>query len=239
MLEIRDINLEYGDNVILNKINYKFEENVIYALIGRNGVGKTSLLKSISGLNHSYEGDVLFRNNSIKNQDYLKRDLIYISDSPVYYSDLTVLEHLLMVCKFQKYSKEVALTKTNDLLEKLKLEPYRHYLPATLSKGTLQRLNIAMSVIRDACIYLFDEPFTALDPLQVSIVEDLILELKEQKKLIIVSSHDIDSLNSISDKYLTLNNGSLVELKDKAIQKGEIIKLISESYGAKDDDLSN
>ncbi|MGB4915929.1 MAG: ATP-binding cassette domain-containing protein, partial [Leptotrichiaceae bacterium] len=148
-----------------------------------------------------------------------------------FYSDLTIREHLLLICNIKGFSKNEAIEKIDFLINLLKLEKYENMFPSALSKGTLQRLNIAIGLIRDESIVLMDEPFITLDPVQVESVENLILELKNKNKTFIISSHDIDSLESICDKYLILRNGKLLEYNPNEINRKDISKIIFDSYG--------
>lgn len=231
MIDLVNVGMEYDGEDILKSISYKFEKGMVYGLIGKNGAGKTTLLKIIMRLITKNTGSVFINKKKVDNEDYLNIESIFIGDSAVFYSDLTIAEQMLLVCKFEGLKKEEALSRINIMLEKLKLIKYKNYYPDTLSKGTLQRVNIALGMLRKYDVLLMDEPFNALDPVQVKAVEELILEYKKLKKTFIVSSHDLDSLNSICDRYLVLKNGVLLDYKPSELNKETISQLIGDSYG--------
>lgn len=231
MIEIKDIKMKYGSEDILKGIDYVFQDGLIYGLIGKNGAGKTTLLKIIIRLINENEGNIFIDGRCIDNVDYLKIPAIFISDAPIFYNDLTVKEQLLLVCSAQNTPRKEALYKIDSLLEELKLTKYKDYFPLKLSKGTLQRFNVALGVLRNESIILMDEPFNALDPVQVSVLEKLIKKLKINGKTLLVSSHDIDSLNSICDIYLILKDGKLLEYRPDQLTKESIAQIIGDSYG--------
>lgn len=231
MISIKKITVAYGSETVLNDISYQLENGMIYGLIGKNGAGKTTLLKTIVRLQTNNSGKIYVNDEDVTLKDYLKIHISYIGDDPVYYYDLTLKEHLFFIAKVINLSHKDAIEKITYLLDKLKLIKYAGYFPAALSKGTLQRMNLAIGLLRDESNILLDEPFNALDPVQVSLVENLCMEEKNKGKCMLISSHDIECLENICDRYLVLKDGKIFEFLPKELTRAKINEMIGESYG--------
>lgn len=167
MISIENLTKAYGSKNIITNWHFTFENGKIYGLIGRNGIGKTTILKCMSGL---CEADALKLSTDagdVSDRDYLMRNIYYVSDEPVYYNDLTLKEHLWLICKIENYQKDEAERKINELLRHFHMAEYLNYYPTAMSKGTLQRMMIMIAFLRQDENLLFDEPFNGLDPVQL------------------------------------------------------------------------
>ncbi|HJA40380.1 MAG TPA: ABC transporter ATP-binding protein [Firmicutes bacterium] len=230
MIQLDSISKSYGDKKVLNGITFEFKAGNIYGLIGRNGAGKTTLLKILMRIIRNHEGNILFNGNNINTMDTLDIPFVFIGDTPVLYQDLTAREQMLFICKLNKLSKKDAIKKIKYLAKQLKLEEYMDYYPRSVSRGTLQRINIAIGMLRKSDVYFFDEPFITLDPVQVNIVEQMFLSYKSTTRIQIISSHDLASLETICDRYLILKDGQLLEFESGTLDRKQITKLIGDSY---------
>ena len=230
MIQLDSISKSYGDKKVLNGITFEFKAGNIYGLIGRNGAGKTTLLKILMRIIRNHEGNILFNGNNINTMDTLDIPFVFIGGTPVLYQDLTAREQMLFICKLNKLSKKDAIKKIKYLAKQLKLEEYMDYYPRSVSRGTLQRINIAIGMLRKSDVYFFDEPFITLDPVQVNIVEQMFLSYKSTTRIQIISSHDLASLETICDRYLILKDGQLLEFESGTLDRKQITKLIGDSY---------
>ncbi|PEJ52376.1 hypothetical protein CN692_21945 [Bacillus sp. AFS002410] len=230
MLELRDVTIKYEEKYILNKINFQFDTNKIYGLIGKNGSGKTTLLKTIMRLKKESSGDLLLDNTSINHTDYFDLDATFISDEHSLFQDLTMYEQMLFLCRLKGYKKEIARQKIDEIVGLFKLEEYVDYFPYALSRGTIQRFAIVFGCLRASRLLLLDEPFITLDPVQVNILEEMLISQKSKDKIIIVSSHDIDSLEEICNEYLIIKDSSLLSFAPNELNRQTISKLIGDSY---------
>lgn len=228
MISIEKLTKTYGSKSIITNWHFTFENGKIYGLIGRNGIGKTTILKCMSGL---CEADALKLSTDagdVSDRDYLMRNIYYVSDEPVYYNDLTLKEHLWLICKIENYQKDEAERKINELLRHFHMAEYLNYYPTAMSKGTLQRMMIMIAFLRQDENLLFDEPFNGLDSVQLQ--QALVYCVQEKAKhCMIISSHDIESLEEICDEFLIFKPNEIVSVTGK-IDREHVNRMIGESY---------
>ena len=148
MIEINEISKAYGSKTIIHKWTYRFENGKVYRLIGRNGIGKTTIMKCICGLCEPDSIQLFTDEGDVSKADYLKRNIYYVSSEPTYYNDLTVYEHLWIICKVEGYTKQEAMKKIDELVKRFNLDEYLNYYPVVLSTGTLQRMMLMLAFIR-------------------------------------------------------------------------------------------
>ena len=228
MIRLDKLTKSFGSKVIIKNWEYCFENGRIYGLIGRNGIGKTTIMKCISGLEEPDEIAIFTEQGDVSKKDYLSRNIYYVSDEPVYYNELTLHEHLWMICKVEGYKKEEAKQKIQFLIEKYKMKEYLNFYPPAMSKGTLQRMLLMFTFLRKSPNFLLDEPFNGLDPIQLKQSLELCKGLKDEK-CILISSHDIESLEEICDVFLIFTKEEIKEITG-SIDRVRVNKMIGDSY---------
>ena len=216
MIEVHNLTKKYGSKSIISDWKYTFR------------IGKTTILKSISGLIQADTISLYTEAGNVSNKDYLSRDIYYVSDEPVYYNDLTLQEHLWLICKVENYSREEATEKIKALVNHFNMSEYMNYYPSAMSKGTLQRMMLIISFLKKTKNLLLDEPFNGLDPVQLSQVLKN-CEKEKSDRCIIISSHDIESLEEICDEFLIFKNGEIMSFTD-GIDRMMVNKMIGDSY---------
>lgn len=228
MIELKNISFAYQDVNVLNDITLTLENNKIYGLIGKNGIGKTTLLKVISRYINTNKGDIILDGKSIKHTDFLDTNITYVFDECICFNELTFIEHLILMAKSSGLSKESCMKFIHNFIATLDLDKYENSYPNTLSKGTLQRLNIGMGLIRNAPYLLMDEPFNGLDPVQTMSCITLIKAYQQKlKSTIIISSHQLDNLSTLCDEYLIMTSLGILKVKKDHINEKDIIEMLS------------
>ena len=214
MIEFKGITKKIGDRVILNDINLHIKDGELVVLIGPSGCGKTTTLKMINKLIKPTEGSIFINGNSIASEDtiQLRRQIGYVIQNVGLFPHMTIKENIELIPKLKKEPLDKINEKTIELLDMVGLnsDEYMNKYPAQLSGGQQQRVGVARAFATDANIILMDEPFSALDPITRSSLQDELLTLhQELKKTIIFVTHDMDEAIKIADKICIMNGGKI------------------------------
>lgn len=205
-LEFQNISFSYGNTLILDNVSFKIYKNEITGIIGQNGAGKTSTILNAIGLLRPHNGKILFNDIEISKIKKEKFPLAYIPDTPVLFEELTIREHLTFVkTLFNKTEDDI--TKLIDIFD---LSKHQNKIPSSLSKGTKQKLMIACTILRNFDIIIADEPFEGLDPTQINTLKNVFLQLKSEGKGVILSTHLLNMVDDICDRYIIINNGEIL-----------------------------
>ncbi|EKS4342453.1 proline/glycine betaine ABC transporter ATP-binding protein [Clostridium sporogenes] len=216
IIEFKNIKKNYKDIVVIEKFNLEIEKGNLVVLIGSSGSGKTTLLKMINRLIESTAGEILVNGKNIKEMDPIKlrRSIGYVIQQTGLFPHLTVKENIEIIPKLMGKSKEEIDKKTNELLNMVGLDPekYMDRYPVELSGGQQQRVGVARAFAANAEIILMDEPFSALDPItRTELQEELFNIQKEYRKTIVFVTHDMDEALNLADKICILKDGKLLQ----------------------------
>ena len=234
MVKIENLHKKFGKHVVLNGLDLEIDEKGIFAVLGPNGSGKTTLIKSILGMSVPNKGEIYINANRIKNSWQYRREVDYLPQIANFPGNLTVKELIRMI-------KDLRQQKTRDeeLLEYFKLKPYLDKKLTNLSGGTKQKVNIVLTFMFDSPLIILDEPTSGLDPISMLRLKKLLHREKDRGKTILVTSHNIDIVESVADRVVFLLegkiyfNGSVVELKAQTQQNDfehAIAHIISEEH---------
>ncbi len=205
ILEFKNITKKYGNNIALSDISFKVPENCITGLIGANGAGKTTTLKTIIRYQKPTSGEVYFNLNDINSYKNEEFPVAFLPDTPIFFDELSVLEHLEFISTMHSTKKQVL-----ELIDVLELNKHLDKVPAQLSKGNKQKLMIACTLLQNFEMLIADEPFTGLDPKQILVLKNLLLKEKSKGKSILLSSHLLSVMESICDYYIIIEDGKLL-----------------------------
>lgn len=203
--------------LILDNLSFEIKNGEFFVLIGPSGSGKTTTLKLINRLIEQTEGDIYFQDKKLK--DYNVRELRletgYVLQQIALFPNLTVEENIALIPEMKKFDKKLIAEKTKDLLEKVGLNPklYMKRYPNELSGGEKQRIGILRAIIANPKVLLMDEPFSALDPISRTQLQDLIKQLHNEYKMTTVFvTHDMDEALKLADRICILQDGKVVQI---------------------------
>jgi len=212
ILEVKDLDVAYGDVQVLWDINLKVEKGRVVSLVGSNGAGKTTFLRTISGLLKIKKGDILYNGESIKglsSEQIVERGIIHVPEGRRLFPDMTVEENLLMGAYYRKNDPEIKkdLEYVYSLFPKLK-ERFSQKA-GSLSGGEQQMVAIARGLMGRPKILLIDEMSLGLAPLIVDDLIDIVLKIKEEGTTVFLVEQDVQLALENSDYGYVIDTGRI------------------------------
>ncbi len=215
MIEIKNISKKVGNKTILDDISLKIDKGSFVVFIGPSGCGKTTTLKLLNKLIEPTSGEIYINGKPISKEDPIKlrRNIGYVIQSIGLFPHLTIRENIELIPKLKKEQKEEEIDeKTVDLMKMVGLNPdeFLDKYPSELSGGQQQRIGLVRAIATDADIILMDEPFSALDPITRTQLQEWLYSLQEElKKTIIFVTHDMDEALKLADKICIMKDGKV------------------------------
>ena len=223
MLKIENVTKYYGDFLAVKNLSFEVNEGEIFGLLGVNGAGKTTTFRMITGLLDKTEGTITLDGKPI---DYSATDKIgFLTEERSLLTKLTVKEQALFYGQLKGMTKRQVETELDRLLERFHILEYKDRKIKELSKGNQQKVQFIMSILHSPKLLILDEPFSGLDPINVELFKEVILEYKNEGRMIIFSSHRMDHVEYFCEKLLilvkgeTVLKGSLKDIKDEYKKK--------------------
>ncbi|HHT38248.1 MAG TPA: ATP-binding cassette domain-containing protein [Mollicutes bacterium] len=206
-IEVKDLNLTIKSNVILRNINLKIEAGKIYGFIGRNGSGKSMLLKSICGLLKPTTGNVIVDSEDIYKKDIFPSNTRAFIDKPSFIGNLTGFENLKLLADIQN---KITDEEIKMALKKCDLEGQMNKKYGKYSLGMKQKLAIASVLMEDPDIMIFDEPFNGVDNKSVEKIRSILLTEKQKGKTILIATHIKEDIDLLCDVIYELDLGEII-----------------------------
>ena len=219
LLETRNLTKQYGHHKAVGSVNMHIKKGAIYGFIGRNGAGKTTCLKMISGLSKPTCGEIEMFGYKGKDLQKVRSRIGCLIEAPGLYGNMTAYENLNIKCKLFGIKKAGYV---EEILKTVGLEHVGRKKTKHFSLGMKQRLGIGMALVGEPDLLLLDEPINGLDPQGIAEIRDMIFKLRdEQNMTIIISSHILEELSKIATHYGIIHNGTLVQeiTKEELMQR--------------------
>jgi len=212
MLRLENIVISRGDQIIINDITVEAGRGDVIALFGPNGAGKTTLLHCIAGILESDSGEIFYRGEEVNpDSPEWRSRLTYVLDDGGTIPLLTVEEQIYLQCILTGVGHEEAADRTGFIIDLLELGKHRGYRGEELSTGLRKRLGIGLGIVRDAEIFLFDEPLSSLDVPGMTLFSRIVKTLKGRGRLVIFASHSFPYLNDLCDRVWAVSGGTITD----------------------------
>ena len=206
MVEIQNISKQFGRLDVLKDISLNFNRGECIALIGPNGCGKTTLIKSILGMVIPSKGRILVNGHEVSSDFSYRRQIGYMPQIGRYPDNMTVGQIIEMIKEIRKSNEEL----DEDLLKSFKLTEIYNKRMRTLSGGTTQKVSATLAFLFNPDILILDEPTAGLDPLASEILKEKIILEKQKGKLILITSHLLSELDDLITQLIYMQDGKVV-----------------------------
>ncbi len=229
-LEVKELVKSYGEKVVVDHLSFALKEPGVYALLGTNGAGKTTSIRMILGMLSKDGGEVLWKGEPL---DTSKVNIGYLAEERGLYPKYSLMDQLLYFAKLKGVNKEEAKKRIAYWASRLEVEEYlypkttkgkKKEKPKTaeqLSKGNQQKIQLMSALISDPELIVFDEPLSGLDPVNTDLFKGIIREEIEKGKYLIMSSHQMATIEEFCKDITILNRGEVVLQGDlNEIKKG-------------------
>ena len=232
-LEVRNLVKKYGEKTVVNNLSFHMETPGVYALLGTNGAGKTTTLRIMLGMLAFDSGEVLWNQKPL---NPMKVNLGYLAEERGLYPKYTLIDQLLYFAKLKNVPKEEAKKRIRYWAQRLEVEEYIYAQPQAkgkkkpkektadqLSKGNQQKIQLMAALLSEPELIVLDEPLSGLDPVNSDLFKSIIKELMEKDIYLIMSSHQMETIEEFSSNITILNRGN-------AVLQGDLNE-IKKSYG--------
>lgn len=215
MIIFKDVSKSYKNIPVLKDVSFTINDGDLVCLIGESGCGKTTTLKMINKLISPTSGEITINKQNIKNMNdvKLRRKMGYVIQQTGLFSHMTIKENIELIAKIEKMPEEKREKRVKEMMKMVDLdEKLLERYPSELSGGQLQRIGIARAFMTDPKIILMDEPFSALDPMSRTALQEELLRLQRKfHKTIVFVTHDMDEAIKLADKIAIMDSGKLIQ----------------------------
>ena len=218
-VEINHVVKSYADKVVVNNLAFSVNQSEIFGLIGPNGAGKTTTIRMLMDIIKPDSGSVTILDEKLSEAS--KNKLGYMPEERGLYKKLTVIDSIIYLASLKGMDRHSAEEKAEQLLKHTGMLSSKRKKIEELSKGMGQIIQFIVTIIHDPELVVLDEPFASLDPVNTELLKGMVLELRNQGKAVILSTHQMNQVEELCDRILMINNGNsvlygnLTEVKSK------------------------
>ncbi len=217
IIEVQNITKRYANHLALDNVSLSVKEGVIFGLLGPNGAGKTTLIRMLNQITFPDSGTILFQGRPIQSEDV--RQIGYLPEERGLYKKMKAGEQAMYLARLKGLDKETAYHRLRDKFKQYGILDWWNRPVEELSKGMQQKLQFIITILHKPSFLILDEPFSGFDPINANLLKEEILNLKKEGTTIILSTHNMASVEEICDEIALINQsqkileGNLYDLK--------------------------
>ena len=223
LLRLENISKRFGEKAAIRDVSFRVDKGKIYGLLGPNGAGKTTLIRIINKIIKQDKGTIYLNGREMIQEDVFS--IGYLPEERGLYHKMRVKDYLMFIARLKNMSKSDAAVAIADWANKLNFEEWQTKRISQLSKGMAQKIQFVATIINSPDLIILDEPFSGFDPVNAEIIRKEIIMLKNEGKTIILSTHNMNSVEELCDHIFLINDsekildGELEVLKNESKEK--------------------
>ena len=220
-LKIEKVSKYFGEKLAVDNISFEINKPGVFGLLGTNGAGKSTTIRMMLGILKKDSGEITWNGKKVERKNV---NFGYLPEERGIYPKSKIYEQLLYFAELKGMKKEDASKEIDYWMDKLKVSEYKNMTAEKLSKGNQQKVQFITAILNDPELIVLDEPFSGLDPVNTELLKEVILELVEKGKYMVMSSHQMTSIEEFCSDVVIINKG-------KTVLKGNL-KEIKDTYKA-------
>ena len=207
-VEVNDVVKSYAERVVVDSLSFTVDRGEIFGLIGPNGAGKTTTIRMMMDIIKPDSGEIAILGKRISEDS--KRRLGYLPEERGLYKKLSVMDSIVYLSSLKGMDRRSAEQRANRLLEQTGMMAHSRKKIDELSKGMAQIIQFIVTIVHDPELVILDEAFSGLDPVNTELLKGLVLELRNQGKVVVLSTHQMNQVEELCDRILMIDNGRAV-----------------------------
>ena len=206
-LVLKDVSKSFGEKRVVDNISFSLEKPGVFGLLGTNGAGKTTTIRMLLGIIKKGSGEITWKGKTVDRKNV---NFGYLPEERGIYPKTKILDQLMYFAELKGMKKDEALIEINKWAKELKVEEYLQLNAEKLSKGNQQKIQFMTAIIHNPELVVLDEPFSGLDPVNTEILKNIIINLVKNGKYVIMSAHQMATIEEFCSDILILNKGKTV-----------------------------
>jgi ABC-2 type transport system ATP-binding protein len=207
-VEVKNVNKTFGKKIAVKDLTFSVEKGELFGLIGPNGAGKSTTMRMMMDVIKPDSGSVTVLGQQFN--ENTKNKLGYMPEERGLYRKMNVMDTIIYLASLKGTPRQVAVERANEMLKKTGLLAHKKKKIDELSKGMAQIIQYIVTVIHSPEVVVLDEPFSGLDPVNTELLRQMFFELRDQGKVVILSTHRMNEVEELCDRILMINNGGAV-----------------------------